>query len=275
MEIVNVNSPRWFDMTDLDGEIWNGIEETKSLYSISTYGRIRRNPRTFSLHDGILRNLKPQIMKLEKNRQGYLQRRVQVDGKKITLRPQRLVAQYFLENPNNYPCVNHIDENKQNNHVSNLEYCSYSYNSVYGEGYKNRCKHIKEAKQKYKKRITQYSFDGKIIGTYMGYKEVEKAGYNWKAVSRCCQHKAKSSQGFVWRHEGDEFTHRQERRTGYKLHAKHCKVDQFDINMNHIATYNTIKEASRAFGKKTSNISACCRGLAKTCMGYIWKYSKE
>ncbi len=44
----------------------------------------------------------------------------------------RLIALTFIPNPNNYPCVNHIDENQKNNKVSNLEWCSYQYNNSYG-----------------------------------------------------------------------------------------------------------------------------------------------
>ena len=51
-------------------------------------------------------------------------------GHKKTI--HRLVAEAFIPNPNNYPCINHKDENKENNNANNLEWCTYKYNSNYG-----------------------------------------------------------------------------------------------------------------------------------------------
>ena len=53
---------------------------------------------------------------------------VNYKGKQKTLYVHRLVAELFLDNPNNFPCVNHIDNNKQNNNVNNLEWCSFQHN---------------------------------------------------------------------------------------------------------------------------------------------------
>ena len=63
---------------------------------------------------------------------GYLLVSLSKDGKRKQFGVHRLVATAFLDNPNNYPCVNHKDENKQNNNLQNLEWCSYSYNNNYG-----------------------------------------------------------------------------------------------------------------------------------------------
>lgn len=273
MEKVIFNSPRWFDITDLEGEIWKEISDTKGYYSISNYGRIRRNQRTFHLNDGILRRLKTRIMKLEKTRQGYLHRRVQIDGGKKLLRPQRLVALYFLENPNNWPCVNHIDEDKTNNHVENLEFCTYSYNTLYGEGYKNRVQKLKETKAKTRHIIIQYSLDGEKIRTFNGYKEVSDAGYSGIAVLNCCEHRSQQSGGYVWRFKDDPFVKPLPRKRGYKLHGKCCKVNQYDTNMNLIATYDTISNAKKALNISGSNISSCCKGKVEQAYGYIWKYA--
>ena len=54
------------------------------------------------------------------------------NGEAIQYRVHRLVAETYLDNPNNLPCVNHKDENTLNNHMSNLEWCTYEYNINYG-----------------------------------------------------------------------------------------------------------------------------------------------
>lgn len=60
------------------------------------------------------------------------------DGLNHTMRVHRIVAMAFLDNPNNYPIINHKDENPSNNHVDNLEWCTYKYNTNYGTAIERR-----------------------------------------------------------------------------------------------------------------------------------------
>lgn len=73
-------------------------------------------------------------------------------GKNKTLLIHRLVAENFIPNPNNYSCVNHIDENKSNNNVLNLEWCNYEYNNTY----KNI--HLRRNNNNITRRVIQYDF---------------------------------------------------------------------------------------------------------------------
>ena len=59
---------------------------------------------------------------------GYLQTNLKIDGKHVCKRAHRLVAEAYIDNPDNKPCVNHIDGNKLNNNVSNLEWCTHLEN---------------------------------------------------------------------------------------------------------------------------------------------------
>ena len=68
-------------------------------------------------------------MKLRKNPNGYLKTNISICGKLKTVFIHRVVAELFIPNPNNLPIVNHIDGNKENNIVTNLEWCTYKYNS--------------------------------------------------------------------------------------------------------------------------------------------------
>lgn len=98
-------------------EQWKPIRETDGKYEVSNYGHVRTNGKRRGL------------LTLTKQPKGYLYAMIQLsNGKQKNCRVHRLVANYFLPNPDNLPCINHIDGNKENNHVSNLEWCTYQDN---------------------------------------------------------------------------------------------------------------------------------------------------
>ena len=105
-------------------EIWKDIEGYEGLYQVSNLGRVK------SL--GNNKSRKEKILKLRKNNKGYNIACLYKNNVKKYYSVHRIVANTFLENPNNYPCVNHKDENPLNNSIYNLEYCSYKYNNTYG-----------------------------------------------------------------------------------------------------------------------------------------------
>lgn len=109
-------------------EIWKDIEDYEGLYKVSNLGRVKRLERT----DSNGRTLKEMIMKTNKNgdeKKGYYERvYLSKDGIKKQMRVHRLVAQSFIPNPDNKQQVNHIDGNKLNNNVNNLEWVTGSEN---------------------------------------------------------------------------------------------------------------------------------------------------
>ena len=69
------------------------------------------------------------ILKQYEDRNGYMYVTLQKDKKRKTIKVHRLVATHFIDNPYNYPCINHIDSNRKNNDVSNLEFCPHKQNT--------------------------------------------------------------------------------------------------------------------------------------------------
>lgn len=101
-------------------EIWKRIEDYGGLYEVSNLGRVR----------DLNGNIKP----MYKNNKGYYCMSLYYNRKTYHPTIHRLVATYFISNPNDYPQINHIDCDKSNNKVTNLEWCNQRYN--YDEGMK-------------------------------------------------------------------------------------------------------------------------------------------
>ena len=106
-------------------EEWRDIKGYEGRYQVSNLGRVR------SLRDNH-GNYREKIRATILNKEGYNYISLYKEGKIKMCLVHRLVAEAFIDNPNNYKEVNHKDENKQNNSVSNLEWCTAEYNCNYG-----------------------------------------------------------------------------------------------------------------------------------------------
>lgn len=142
---------------------------------------------------------------------GYLQVYLYKDGKRKFCKIHRLVASAFLDNPDNLPQVNHKDENKTNNNVENLEWCTSKYNCNYGtRGLRITENQLNRHDQSIP--IDMLSIQGELIGQFSSASEAERwlrdNGFpkaNISAISRCCNGKRKSAYGFKW-----HYTHKKE-----------------------------------------------------------------
>lgn len=168
-------------------EIWKDIKGYEGLYQVSNLGNVR------SYHSGEWRLLTNVI-----NRRGYKQYLLYKNGKRKNMRGNRLVAEAFIPNPDNLPFVNHKDENPLNCSLSNLEWCTYKYNSNYGT-----CR--QRIQQSLEREVYQYNKDGSLVQKHRGMTEASRAigvaqsaivyatdKYDSKGVIR-------SIKGYVWR----------------------------------------------------------------------------
>lgn len=166
-------------------EIWKDIDGYEGLYQVSNLGRVK------SLKFG-----KEKVMKVVKFTNGYLGVNLCKEGKVKTHMLHRLVAKTFIENPDNLPQVNHKDEDKTNNIVSNLEFCNAKYNINYG----TRNKRSSESKFNHPSRSKKVL----CIETGVIYPSVSQLkrefGFNKSNITSVCNGKRKTAYGFHWRY---------------------------------------------------------------------------
>ena len=112
-------------------EEWRDIEGYEGLYQVSNLGRVKSLARVVMRSDGKPNTVNEKILK-DGITKGYCAVVLCKDRKKKMYKVHRLVAMAFLSNPHNLPEVNHKDENKKNNRVDNLEWCTSLYNNNYG-----------------------------------------------------------------------------------------------------------------------------------------------
>ena len=165
-------------------EIWKPVVGYEGLYEISNMGRVKS-----------IKFNKEKILFLQKDKDGYLRSGLRKMGKLKKYFVHRLVAEAFIPNPNNLPIVNHKDENKQNNCVENLEWCTVKYNNSYGSA-------IFKRKEKLKKTIVQYTLTNTPIKEWRSAKDIEmELGLSHQLIGRCCLNKCKSAYSYIWKYK--------------------------------------------------------------------------
>lgn len=170
-------------------EVWKDVEGYEGYYLVSNYGRIKsfyRNKKG--------RVIKPSVMN---GGTGYEQVGLYKNGiqKKVLL--HRLIAEAFIANPDNFPFVNHIDENKINNSAENLEWCTSLYNNNHG----TRNKRISNTQS--------MPVSAKCIKTgnelhFKSIAEASKQGFNASSIWKVCNGKMNKHHEYVWKYEKKE-----------------------------------------------------------------------
>lgn len=234
-------------------EIWKDIEGYEGLYQVSNLGRVK--------------SLKSKrFLKLSVNEKGYLRCHLSKCGGSKHWRVHRLVAQAFISNQDNKPEINHIDGDKSNNCVTNLEWVTSSENHIHS--------YVVGLRKRSFASVLQYDLSGNFIQEFSSIVEaaqgIGKPGLR-SAVSKCCRGYRKKAGGFIWRFRKGEI-------------LKHIEVDlesnvehpvlQYDLDGNYIREFNSVTEAAQGVGKPTvrSCITKCCLGKRKSSQGYLWKY---
>ncbi len=152
-------------------EIWKPIKDYEGLYEISNFGNVKILARNYTRYNYLTKRYN--IIKVkEKITQGTINggyRRICLTKNKVekNKRIHKLVAEAFIPNPNNYSYVNHIDGNKQNNYIDNLEWCTLYQNNTHA--YKTGLRKSTDITP-----ILQYDLEGNFIREYKSINEASK-----------------------------------------------------------------------------------------------------
>lgn len=182
------------------GELWVNIKGYEGLYQVSNFGRVRSLKHVIVRRNGRQFTINNKILNPNKLKSGYLQVQLKKEGDYKCILVHRLVAEAFIPNTKHLPCVNHKDENKTNCKLSNLEWCTYSYNTKYGTCQERRRKLLIN-NYNMSKIVLQYTKEGMFIKEYPSLSEAARQiGCDIRNISACCRNKKKSIGGFVWKY---------------------------------------------------------------------------
>lgn len=286
-------------------EIWKSIKGYEGFYSVSNLGRVRSEERK----DRNGHNYKSRILKnvIGNKRMGYLQVHLSKDGIAKWYSIHRLVAEAFIENPNNYDIVNHIDNNPTNNNANNLEWTTYKGNMQWAsiQGRMKGCpENFKKVHEKNKIPVIATDKDGnkqwfssqveagEILGVQSGhisaacrkeygYKTV--GGYSWEYADETKQSEAKPNriarpkevliEELRQRMKGNQYGKGRKcseaaKKATIELHSK--PVMQFDKAGNFVKEYQSAEEALRMTG--INHICDVANGKRKTAGKFVWKW---
>lgn len=176
-------------------ERWKWIPGFEGLYEASTWGRIRSVDRWVIYANGRKHLHEGRILKPRRTKGGYLLVTLYRDGKQHQFLIHRLVAETFIPNPENKPQIHHRDEDKTNNVVENLSYCTAKENINFGTGNKRRG----ASKSKTVEALDPET--GVVMLEFPSTCEAGRNGFLQSTVSACCRGKQRTHKGLIWRYK--------------------------------------------------------------------------
>lgn len=169
-------------------EVWKDIKGYEGKYQISNYGRVKSLPKKMGNGIGYITDEK--ILKNCKNHYGYSIVNLCENCTPIFKQVHRLVAETFIQNPDNKPQVNHINGNKQDNRAENLEWCTNGEN------------------QAHRHKVLKQKYWGKpviCIEENKEYSSSSEAGrqknIDCSSIAKCCNGKRATAGGYSWKYK--------------------------------------------------------------------------
>lgn len=184
-------------------EIWKDVTGYEGIYQVSSFGNVRSLDRIiYNSGSGKYCNTKGRLLSNNKtNGNGYKIVSLNFNGSSKNQYIHKLVAKSFIDNPNDYPIINHKDENKSNNNISNLEWCTYKYNNNYGTVKQRLSEKLKNNKKTSKPVIAYYKNTNEF---YKEFPSISEAARQLNcAVQNICDAlhgKQPTVKGYIWKY---------------------------------------------------------------------------
>ena len=159
-------------------EIWKDVVGYENLYQVSNFGNVKRKGKTKNLC---------------KSKNNYYGVKLCKNNIKKYMSIHRLVASAFIPNPKSLPQVNHIDGNKFNNYVNNLEWVSQSDNEKHAYL-------LGLTKPTRISPVIKYDLNGNYIEKYNSIQEAKEKNKLCSKISDCCLGNRKTAGGFIWKY---------------------------------------------------------------------------
>lgn len=173
-------------------EIWKDVKGYEGLYQVSNLGNIKSLARYKKNHSKLQKVEERKLNMYTNKYNGYVYIVLTKNAIEKNIRVHKLVAQAFIPNSENKPQINHIDGNKENNRVDNLEWCTCKENVIHA--YKNGL-----AKNKQKVKIRQYDKQHNFIAEFDGLLKASKElGISIGNISMCINNKRKTTNGYIF-----------------------------------------------------------------------------
>lgn len=220
-------------------------------YSVSTEGEVKKDTTNYFLSQSI--------------QQDYKFVSLLVNGQPKRMRVHRLVAMAFIPNPENKPYVNHINGDKGDNNVENLEWVTPSENTIHAvkTGLMSNGR---------KRPVIQYNLNGEKMATFESASEAARqTGGSQSKITLCCKRQRESANDYQWRYYDDL----QDVQKIKKRFITGKKVAQCDEDGNILNIYPSYKKAAEAVNGTSSAISRVCSGTNIRHKGYKWKLVEE
>lgn len=180
----------------MEPEVWRDVEQFPNHYQVSSYGRVRSKDRIVDrgIYGKIFRA--GQIRILSKNKHGRIQVMLSVNGEVCNRLVSILVAKEFVPNPDDKPQVGHIDNDPENNHYTNLVWCTQKENMQH-------CSKCGRRLPTNAVKVVQMDKDQNIIRTFDKLLDVKAFGFSDLSVSRAVRGLNKTAGGFIWKRAED------------------------------------------------------------------------
>lgn len=258
-------------------------EHTIGGCNITVYedGKIYIHSRIIKKSNGGVCRSKGRISKISDNGNGYKILGIKSNSRNLRFYIHRLVAQCFLENPQNKPEVNHIDGNKANNHYLNLEWCTRL---------ENIRDYIKKGRARYlMKNILQFDRNGFFLCEFKSIRAAaKKVGGTASNIGLSLNKNiGRTAKGYFWlfKKEYDNKIHTDNFIKNQFVNPCVKSVQRVSLDGNEIKIYESGRQAARELKKEINSnadlailgcrISECCRKKRKTAYGYKWEFSEH